>query len=292
MPPAPLRTSVADLALRAAVERGDLASVRRIASGPSSNPDCVSRYDGTTPFWIACCQGYLDIAKFLDQHCAVDKSLPSFTRQTPLSVACAQGHLAIVRYLVRHPQFDYRDLDLADVLGRTPFWYACDRGHLDIARFLHTTARYRFNPNHADSRGETVLHRACLNYCRDTSVTVDFLLNECVNVINVNKPTISSRWTPLHIACDTASIQLVRRLITAGANVTVRDCNGNTPLHLAVLSGCTDVVDVLVAHGSRLDACNDQCIPAYLTKTSKPEHQVNMSFHLLRNHDIISFIAV
>ena len=216
MPPAPLRTSVADLALRAAVERGDLASVRRIASGPSSNPDCVSRYDGTTPFWIACCQGYLDIAKFLDQHCAVDKSLPSFTRQTPLSVACAQGHLAIVRYLVRHPQFDYRDLDLADVLGRTPFWYACDRGHLDIARFLHTTARYRFNPNHADSRGETVLHRACLNYCRDTSVTVDFLLNECVNVINVNKPTISSRWTPLHIACDTASIQLVRRLLNYG----------------------------------------------------------------------------
>ena len=52
------------------------------------------------------------------------------------------------------------------------------------------------------------------------------------------------------------------------------------------------VVDLLVAHGSQLDACNAQRIPAYLMKTSKPEHQLNMSFHLLWNHGIISFIAV
>jgi len=36
--------------------------------------------------------------------------------------------------------------------------------------------------------------------------------------------------TPLHIACKTVNVMMIESLLTKGANVEVKDQNGNTPL--------------------------------------------------------------
>lgn len=52
--------------------------------------------------------------------------------------------------------------------------------------------------------------------------------------------------TPLHIAVITRQTCVVRRLMSAGAAVDVRDKIGNTPLHNACRLGFTDVVRTLI----------------------------------------------
>lgn len=43
--------------------------------------------------------------------------------------------------------------------------------------------------------------------------------------------------SPLHLAVLTNQVRITRRLILGGANPSVRDIEGNTPLHLACITG-------------------------------------------------------
>ncbi|CAL1545788.1 unnamed protein product [Lymnaea stagnalis] len=58
--------------------------------------------------------------------------------------------------------------------------------------------------------------------------------------------TNSLLQTPLHIAVITRQTRVVRRLMSAGASVDVRDQMGNTPLHNACRLGYDDVVHTLI----------------------------------------------
>ncbi|CAD7696021.1 unnamed protein product [Ostreobium quekettii] len=61
--------------------------------------------------------------------------------------------------------------------------------------------------------------------------------------------------TPLHLACDSGSVETVQQLLGPGRNATVRIKNrdGQTPLHVAVLGGLEDVVKELLAAGAKTD---------------------------------------
>ena len=56
--------------------------------------------------------------------------------------------------------------------------------------------------------------------------------------VNVNEKAPSGN-TPLHAAINTGNINMVKLLINAGANVNAwnPECEGATPLHLAIMSG-------------------------------------------------------
>lgn len=52
--------------------------------------------------------------------------------------------------------------------------------------------------------------------------------------------------TPLHLAVLTKQPAVVRRLLICGANASVCDANGNTPLHLACQMGDLDSIKELL----------------------------------------------
>lgn len=52
--------------------------------------------------------------------------------------------------------------------------------------------------------------------------------------------------TPLHLAVLTKQPIIVRKLMTAGAQVDVRDLNGNTPLHIACREGFHNIAHTLL----------------------------------------------
>lgn len=58
---------------------------------------------------------------------------------------------------------------------------------------------------------------------------------------------------PLHVAARQGSVNITRALLEAGADPSVRDAAGATPLQTALLTGKTQVAKTLIAHGVSLE---------------------------------------
>ncbi|AAR83387.1 CNPV041 ankyrin repeat protein [Canarypox virus] len=118
------------------------------------------------------------------------------------------------------------DINIKDDLGNTALHYSCDyaKGSKIVKKLLDCGA----DPNIVNDLGVTPL--ACaVNTCNE--ILVDILLNNDAN------PDSSSSYflgtNVLHTAVGSGNIDIVRSLLTAGANPNVGDKSGVTPLHVA-----------------------------------------------------------
>uniref|UniRef100_A0A9J8DGL5 Uncharacterized protein n=1 Tax=Cyprinus carpio carpio TaxID=630221 RepID=A0A9J8DGL5_CYPCA len=77
-------------------------------------------------------------------------------------------------------------------------------------------------------------------------------------------PRARSGYTPLHMAVDKdtttvgrypvgrfPSLSVARLLLECGADVDSRDCENNTPLHVAAANGCPEIMAALIRAGAR-----------------------------------------
>ncbi|KAG7488026.1 hypothetical protein MATL_G00030680 [Megalops atlanticus] len=89
-------------------------------------------------------------------------------------------------------------------------------------------------------------------------------------------PRARNGYTPLHMAVDkdtTAvgrypvgqfpSLAVAGLLLDCGADVDSRDSDNNTPLHIAAVNGCPEIMIMLVHAGAHFDATNAQRKTAY-----------------------------
>ncbi|KAL2098148.1 hypothetical protein ACEWY4_007355 [Coilia grayii] len=97
-------------------------------------------------------------------------------------------------------------------------------------------------------------------------------------------------FTPLHMAVDKdttsvgrypvgrfPSMAVTALLLECGADVDSRDCDNNTPLHIAASNGCPEIMALLVRAGAHFDATNSQCKSAYelLDEQSSGRHALH-----------------
>lgn len=93
-----------------------------------------------------------------------------------------------------------------------------------------------------DDDGDSIIHVAIVTLMMESAIAlIDISIdNECLNFQN------NLLQSPLHLAVITGQVKIVRALVTKGANVTLRDQQGNTPLHIACRKGDKDSVACLV----------------------------------------------
>ncbi len=60
--------------------------------------------------------------------------------------------------------------------------------------------------------------------------------------------------TPLMIACEKGNVEIVRYLISKGANVNAKDSLGGTPIILATVKGHVEIVKILISKGADVNA--------------------------------------
>ncbi|XP_051724772.1 tonsoku-like protein isoform X4 [Ctenopharyngodon idella] len=106
--------------------------------------------------------------------------------------------------------------------------------------------------NRRNEKGETVLHRAC----------IEGNLKQVQCLIDQGHP-VNLRdycgWTPLHEACNYGHQEIVALLLEHGANINDpggRDCDGVTPLHDTLNCGHFHVARLLVQKGASVTARN------------------------------------
>uniref|UniRef100_A0A9J8DB09 Uncharacterized protein n=1 Tax=Cyprinus carpio carpio TaxID=630221 RepID=A0A9J8DB09_CYPCA len=103
-------------------------------------------------------------------------------------------------------------------------------------------------------------------------------------------PRARSGYTPLHMAVDKdttsvgrypvgrfPSLSVARLLLECGADVDSRDCENNTPLHVAAANGCPEIMAALIRAGAHFDATNAQRKTAYelLDEQSSGRHALH-----------------
>ncbi|XP_046550946.1 serine/threonine-protein phosphatase 6 regulatory ankyrin repeat subunit B-like [Haliotis rubra] len=136
---------------------------------------------------------------------------------TPLHVACCTGKPVIVGELLPW----YKDLTIRNTYGKTPLHVACERGHGCIVDLLLEVMWLR-----------------------------KLFGEEFDDFIN-HQDTVNGS-TPLHLASRFCS-QAVTALIEHGANTSIKDYKGSTPIFVAYLTGKIQIVKHLLPHTHSLD---------------------------------------
>ena len=125
---------------------------------------------------------------------------------------------------------------IANIDDNIPIHIACDKNELELVKLLATLT----DLSHPNKDGDTPLHIACRNASVET-VRELAAMNECHQNIQNKAGQLA-----LHIACERESLKLVE-IVSNCKDPNTGDSNGNTPLHVAAITGVGDIVEYLIS---------------------------------------------
>lgn len=232
--------------LHLAAELGLVGSVQLLLhSGADPAIKCSF---GNTPLHEAAINGHGNVAKLLIDS-RVDIDPLNNLGFSPLFMAVSSGQTSVVRLLANNGA----DVKLPENSGHPPLHAAAALGYVDVARLL---ADFGANITDVDRQGFSPLRVAIVSRRQramlgDDSVFLDeteprirdalangnldmvrFLISRGANLDVVDQ----SGWTPIYYGVRDGSLEVVKELADCGADIsTVR--NGDGLLHIAVMTG-------------------------------------------------------
>ncbi|CAG2223098.1 unnamed protein product [Mytilus edulis] len=202
----------------------------------------------------------------------------------PLHLACMKGHIEIVQNLIENKS----SIDIANNEGLKPFVYACEINATAVAKVLlhHCGKWINVNEKYQKRNNGSVLHIVCakgfvnlvlllLNHnakvdlldgsgciplhVANSSAVVKALLDYNANINQVDffeKAEINQKTKtelrPLHAACQSESIEIVKILIENGARInSAKPCI--SPLHEACRIGNESIVNFLIESNASIN---------------------------------------
>ncbi|XP_061144161.1 B-cell lymphoma 3 protein [Syngnathus typhle] len=189
------------------------------------------------------------------------RSMALATRQdedgdTALHIAVVQGKLDLVRQLVRLLQCAGRSLDIYNNLRQTPLHLAVITRQSDVVEAL---LRAGSDPSSLDRNGQTVLHLCC-EYHHPLCLSMVLSLPSSVACLEMKN---FQGLSPLHVAVLHGHRDLAAMLLVAGADVNTVDIkSGQSPLILAVESNNAEMVRFLIESGCDVNR------PSYSSNTA------------------------
>lgn len=156
-----------------------------------------------------------------------------------------------------------------------PLHIATQQGRLDIVNLL---LEKKVDVDAPTSGGVTALHFAVLgSHFEIASILI-------ANKANINATTAFYKATPLSVAVQTGCTDILKLLITQGANINLRRLNGATALYLAAEKGRLDMVQLLFANHADIELACSSTTP--LIAAAKKGHLDVVNFLLAKQANI------
>ena len=210
--------------------------------------------------------GHLDIVKFLIEDCSAGVDVKNNIGCSSFWIACGYDHVHILEYLIQ--RINSMELPHSKLIqtciegnssGDTPLLAACSRGNTNVVKLL------------LSSLGKNAFEVLTLrNKAGDTPLAVAVGAGYEGDLLKVlldyeEKLRVEMKTSPLHlknklgltpllVACERNSANIAKELIIRGADVSITDEKGRTPLAIASFCGCMDVMDYLLSNS---DAAKD-----------------------------------
>ncbi len=198
-----------------AVRANDVAAAQRLIRG-GANPDAANRY-GVTPLSLAAENASAALIQVLLQAGAHPTG-------AILMIAARTGNAEVVRMLLaRGADANARE----NSLGETALMWAAAENHPEAVRAL---IEHGADPNTRSDK---------LVYAKDR-----FGLEGVTTILP------HGSWAALMYASRQGSLEAVRALAEAGADLNLSDPDGTTALHLAILNGHFDTAGLLAEKGA------------------------------------------
>ncbi len=160
-----------------------------------------------------------------------------FYGKTALIWAAAGDNLEIINYLIQNGA----NVNAKDDLGFSPLMFAAEKGNLEVFKYLHQ--------NGGDINAKTIdYHFTPLMFAvrEGHKNIVEYLLNNRVPLNETEKTTAESYKTALIIAAENDYWDIVKLLISAGADLKAFDAQNRTVTTFAGLSRRDDIVEFII----------------------------------------------
>ena len=171
---------------------------------------------------------------------------------TDLHVACSRGNLPAVRELVVH--CSAVDCNFTDILRDTPLHKACRHGNPETVKILLNKGA---TLDVCNMESAIPLHVACKE--GHTDVVKELLKPERGDVKSLIAACDHAGNTPILCAVKAGVFEIVKFLLSLGADPNVKNIYGIHPIHVAAAWGYADIAKVLLqCHNEVKDALDGE----------------------------------
>jgi ankyrin repeat protein len=245
---------------------------------------------GATPLHLAALKGNLKVVRFLvEKGTKINTALKGepLVGLTPLHLAVQYGREDVVRYLIMNGADVNATPYRGQFLHLTPLHFAANCGRPQIAKILLKNGA-KVNAKIKENPATTPLSYAYqLGFNKVVKVLKEYggqkkydgpqyplhgaLMSKNKSKVesltkagsNVNKKPLKGPYkgkTSLHVAAENGDSEMVKFLLSNGANLHVKTDYGATPLYMAAKNGAPEAVEILIEAGADVNLKTENTI--------------------------------